>query len=182
MTTLSSEVSLLSTSIVSTSRSDNPGGSAGSCLASRLSEIPGASVLVIERGQILDTWSNRVPLISANFFRQDSPSVLFPSEPLAHANHRIVQIVSGEGIGGTSRINGCLYSRGLKGDWNRWNRPGWSYDDMVPYFQKSEKSISQPGSYFRGKSGKLEHGLCLDGISKFSNRSLDQSSDARDAV
>lgn len=131
------------------------GGTAGCCLASRLSEIQGASVLVVERGLILDTWPNRVPLISANFFRKDSPSILFPSEPLAQANSRIVQVVSGEGLGGTSRINGCVYTRGLKGDWNRWKRPGWSYDDLLPYFVKSETTLTQPTSPFRGKSGEF---------------------------
>ena len=129
------------------------GGTAGCCLASRLSETPGVSVLVIERGQVLDTWSNRVPLISANFFRKDSPSVLFPAEPLKNANNRIIQIVAGEGLGGTSRINGCLYTRGLKGDWDRWNRPGWSYDELLPYFVKSENTLTQPESSFRGKKG-----------------------------
>ena len=129
------------------------GGTAGSCLASRLSETPGVSVLVIERGQVLDTWSNRVPLISANFFRKDSPSVLFPAEPLKNANNRILQVVAGEGLGGTSRINGCLYTRGLKGDWDRWNRPGWSYDELLPYFVKSENTLTQPESSFRGKKG-----------------------------
>ena len=78
---------------------------------------------------------------------------MYPAEPLAHADNRVLQVVAGEGLGGTSRINGCLYSRGLPGDWNRWNRPGWSYDDLLPYFVKSENTLTQPESSFRGKKG-----------------------------
>ena len=65
----------------------------------------------------------------------------------------MLQVVAGEGLGGTSRINGCLYTRGLKDDWDRWNRPGWSYDELLPYFVKSENTLTQPESSFRGKKG-----------------------------
>ncbi|CAL1700462.1 unnamed protein product [Somion occarium] len=133
------------------------GGTAGCCIASRLSEIPGATVLVIERGPLADTWTSRVPLISSNSQRAGAPCAIFPAMPLAHADNRVLQLVQGEGLGGGSRVNACLYTRGSKGDWDSWGRPGWTYDDLLPYFVKSEHTLSHSESNFRGKKGPWEN-------------------------
>ncbi|KAI0071403.1 alcohol oxidase [Panus rudis PR-1116 ss-1] len=129
------------------------GGTAGCVLASRLSEIPGVSVLVIERGRHADKWADRVPLISANFFRKDSPSAMWDSAPMEHVNNRTFQVLSGEGLGGGSLINSSVYMRGLRSDWDSWNQLGWSYDELLPYFKKSETSFDHPDPAYRGQEG-----------------------------
>ena len=84
-------------------------------LASRLSEDPSVSVLLIEQGPVADTWASRVPLPSANFMREDYLGKIWWSLPLRNAENRYVEIVRGEALGGTSRMNGMLYTRGKPG-------------------------------------------------------------------
>ena len=88
------------------------GGTAGCVLAARLSEDPAVSVLLLEQGPVADTWKNRVPLLSFNVYDRDDRTATWWTEPLAHAGGRFVQVVRGECLGGTSRINGMVYTRG----------------------------------------------------------------------
>ncbi|KAJ8515208.1 hypothetical protein ONZ45_g7359 [Pleurotus djamor] len=142
------------------------GGSAGCVLAARLSEDPSVSVLLIERGKVDDTWASRVPLLSANFFRDGAPATIFPGVPQEYANKRILNAVIGEGLGGCSRINSTVYTRGI-GDYNLWRdmgHPSWSYDELEPYLIKSECSLSQPPSSYRGKIVASPQLLMLSGV------------------
>jgi choline dehydrogenase-like flavoprotein len=132
-----------------------PSGTAGCCLASRLSEDPNVSVLLLERGPVSDDWQAHVPLLSANLYRPGAPAAIFPLSPLTHADNRVVRAVIGEGLSGGSLINGQVYSRGIA-DYNKWKamgRTSWGYDALEPYFIKSENALSQPPSGFRGKNG-----------------------------
>ena len=88
------------------------GGTAGCVLASRLSEMEDVSVLVIELGPVADTWASRVPLISGNPYRTGSVAAQWWSSPMHEANSRYQQVMRAEALGGTSRINGLLYTRG----------------------------------------------------------------------
>lgn len=136
------------------------GGTAGCCLASRLSEDSGVSVLLIERGSVVDTWVNRVPLLSSDLFKEDSISRPSKSLPQNYAHNRILTIMRGEALGGGSRVNAMIYTRGVPADFNRWRdmgHPDWGYDGMLPYFVKSETSLNQPASYFRGQTGPWEN-------------------------
>lgn len=102
-----------------------------------------------------DDWISKVPLLSANFHRGGAPSAVWKALPIKNAHDRVVQAVTGNGLGGGSRINGAIYTRGV-GDYNKWRdmgHPGWGYDDIEQYFVKSEKSISHSASSFRGGSG-----------------------------
>ncbi|KAJ7777346.1 alcohol oxidase [Mycena metata] len=132
------------------------GGTAGCCLASRLSEDPNVTVLLLERGRVVDDWQARVPLLAANPSRPGTPHVFLPCLPMQEGNGRSVTAWLGEGLGGATLINALLYTRGIS-DYNRWKemgRTGWGYDtDLEPYFVKSENSLSQPASTFRGKKG-----------------------------
>ncbi|EJF60316.1 FAD/NAD(P)-binding domain-containing protein [Dichomitus squalens LYAD-421 SS1] len=90
------------------------GGTLGAVLASRLSEDPTVSVLVLEKGQVVDTWITRIPLLFAN-----------PTSKNFRRSPR-----------GGSRINGALYTRGTPYDYNRWEElgnVGWGYNDLEPY-------------------------------------------------
>ena len=134
------------------------GGTAGCVLASRLSEDPSVSVLLIEQGPVADTWMSRVPLLSVNVHGKDELTSRWWTQPLSHADGRFVQVVRGECLGGTSRINGMLYTRGTPGDYNRWKElgnEGWGYEDVEPYFVKSENARTHPGSKYRGKTGEF---------------------------
>ena len=144
-------------------------GSAGSVLAHRLTEDPRATVLVIEAGG-----SERHPLISmpAGFIKTiDNPlfNWCFYTEPNASVKDRTILFPRGKVLGGSSSINGHLYVRGQRRDYDTWaqlgNR-GWSYDDVLPYFRKSE---TRPGGNpaWRGQDGPLHvsdvherHPLC----------------------
>ncbi|KAJ7449177.1 alcohol oxidase [Mycena latifolia] len=133
------------------------GGTAGCCLASRLSEDPMVSVLVLERGRVHDTWYSRIPLISSDVTSQATPIVRSPSEPIKNALDQVVNIVHTETLGGGSSVNQMLVTRGAPGDFNHWaelGHPSWDYQSLKPYFLKSEKSLSHR-SNDRGYSGPL---------------------------
>ena len=99
----------------------NTGGTSGAALASRLSEDPAVSVLVLEKGQVVDTWTTRVPLLSSNPTSKDFLGVRWMSMPQKHVDNRTLPMVRGEALGGSSRINGALYTRGK------------SYKRITPY-------------------------------------------------
>jgi choline dehydrogenase-like flavoprotein len=77
---------------------------------------------------------------------------------MKYCNDRRSTIFCGELLGGTSRINGMVYSRGSPGDYNAWaemGHPQWSYEKVLPYFVTGETTLSQPKSNYRGSSGTI---------------------------
>jgi len=133
------------------------GGTAGCALASRLSEDPNISVLLLESGPVLSSWSSRVPLLSTNYRIKSSPAYKWATAPIQCLKERTLEMVSGKAMGGTSNINALLYTRCTPGEYNAWardGRKGWSYDEVEPYFKKSEKSLSHGKSPHRGSNGK----------------------------
>ncbi|KAK0185215.1 alcohol oxidase [Armillaria mellea] len=136
------------------------GGTAGCCLASRLSEDAYVTVLLIKRGSVADTWANTVPLISSDIFKKDSMARPLNSLPQVHADHRVIPLMRGQALGGTSRVNGMFYTRGVPADFNHWRdmgHPDWSYKKMLPFYVQSENTLSHPESIFRGKNGPWEN-------------------------
>jgi choline dehydrogenase len=132
-------------------------GSAGCVLASRLTEDPRRRVLLVEAGG-----RDRHPLIHvpAGFLRLlDHPGVTWRlrTEPDPHTGGRAILFPRGKGLGGSSSINGLLYVRGQPQDYDHWaqlgNR-GWSFDDVLPFFRKSEDWAGGE-SEFRGSGGPL---------------------------
>ncbi|KAL7278443.1 hypothetical protein ACG7TL_007440 [Trametes sanguinea] len=122
-----------------------PGGTAGSVLASRLSEDPSVTVLVVEQGPVADTWASRVPVISGNPYRSGTVAGTWWAQPMPQVDGRALQVMRGEALGGTSRINALLYTRGVPGEYNRWKElgcEGWAFEDLEPYFAKSENALS----------------------------------------
>jgi choline dehydrogenase len=133
-----------------------PGGTAGCVLASRLSEDLGTSVLVLERGVANDTWLSRNPMISFNIFDPKFGAVSWKSEPLKHCGNRSIPLFTGEVLGGSSRINGTVYTRGSAADYDAWAAMGhtdWSYEKVLPYFVKAQTSINRPKTNYCGDSG-----------------------------
>ncbi|GLB39319.1 putative (gmc) oxidoreductase [Lyophyllum shimeji] len=131
------------------------GGTAGCVVAARLSEDPRTSVLLVERGPIVDGWSARVPLLSSNFTDQKAPVYKWQSAPLTAVNGKTLTMVTGKALGGSSKINGLLYTRSVPGEYNAWEQAGrknWSWRDVEPYFKRSEAYLDQASSD-RGMTG-----------------------------
>lgn len=116
-------------------------------------------MLLLERGNVADSWVSKVPLMSSNLFREGTQAARWETLPMPDVDNRVLEVVRGEALGGTSRVNGMVYTRGAPGDYNRWKEMGhsnWGYDDLEPYFVKSETALSQPPSSFRGREGRSQ--------------------------
>lgn len=137
-------------------------GSGGSVVANRLSENPKWSVLVLEAGKD-EIFLTDVPLM-APLFTTTSYSWGDRSEKLTTACLGLFasrcHIPHGKSLGGTSAINFMLYSRGHRKDFDEWasvGNSGWSYEEILPYFIKSENCSSCQGieEEFHGFEGYL---------------------------
>ncbi|HET9628019.1 MAG TPA: GMC family oxidoreductase N-terminal domain-containing protein [Novosphingobium sp.] len=132
-------------------------GSAGCVLANRLSEDPAVRVLLVEAGG-----SDRHPLVATplafyRVFQHREFTWAYQSEPEPHANGRVMPLWRGKVLGGSSSINGMTYTRGHPSGYDDWARlagPGWSYDEVLPYFRRAERSWRGEGPY-HGASGPL---------------------------
>ena len=132
-------------------------GSAGCVLASRLSEDPNVTVAIIEAGPPdKHPWIH----IPAGYFRtMFDPAITwqFESGPEPHMNNRMVAWPRGRVLGGSSSINGLLYVRGQRQDYDLWRQmgnTGWSYDDVLPYFRRAEDQ-ERGESELHGEGGPL---------------------------
>ncbi|MET0374791.1 MAG: GMC family oxidoreductase N-terminal domain-containing protein [Rhizorhabdus sp.] len=125
-------------------------GSAGAVVAARLSEDPNVTVTLIEAGR-----RERHPLLAMPIA---FPMVMadkrfnwgYQGEPEPFAEERCLRQPRGKGLGGSSLINGMLYARGHARDYDEWRQlglEGWSYDDVLPYFKKSENHWGAAARY-----------------------------------
>ncbi len=116
-------------------------GSAGCVVAARLSESGRYSVLLLEAGpRDRNPWIH-VPMGFAKLFSNPRLNWMFESEPVAALENRTMYQPRGKVLGGTSSINGMIYIRGNPADYDGWRQKGcagWAWDDVLPYFRKSE--------------------------------------------
>jgi choline dehydrogenase len=119
-------------------------GTAGCVLANRLSADPNTSVLLLEAGGT-DSWIwIHIPI--GYLYTQNNPRTdwCFTTEPEPGLNGRALNYPRGRVLGGCSSINGMIYMRGQARDYNGWRQAGnrgWGWDDVLPYFKKSEHHV-----------------------------------------
>jgi choline dehydrogenase len=134
------------------------GGPAGCVLANRLTEDPSVKVCLLEAGPRDTDPMIRIPggVIKILF----NPKITWPftTEPSAGSADRRVYAPQGRTLGGSSSINGMIYNRGQAVDFDSWaqaGNTGWSYDDVLPYFKRSERRIGGDDTNFHGREGSL---------------------------
>jgi choline dehydrogenase len=130
-------------------------GSAGCVLANRLSEDPSNRVCLIEAGPSDRSPLIRVPMGIRLLMQHKVYNWRFSTVPQEHAGNRAIYIPRGRVIGGSSSINGMVYMRGHRLDYDDWARDGargWSFEEVLPYFKKSENNENFGGP-FHGKGG-----------------------------
>ena len=133
-------------------------GSAGCTVAARLSET-GASVILLEAGP--SDWHPmiHIPAGMRSLIRNPLVNWNFTTEPEKGTGDRRMEWPRGRTLGGSSSINGMLYVRGAPADFDGWAQMGcrgWSYDDVLPYFMKSEDYIQGGDATVRGQGGPLK--------------------------
>jgi choline dehydrogenase-like flavoprotein len=132
-------------------------GSAGCVLANRLTEDDGASVLLLEAGG--RDWHPyiHIPLGMGRMHEYGMFDWGFQTDPEPNLDNRRIEAMRGKVLGGSSSINVMAYTRGNPGDYDRWGQKGargWSYADVLPYFQRCE-TWENGGNTWRGGKGPL---------------------------
>ena len=134
------------------------GGTAGCVLANRLSANPANSVLVLEAGgRDTNLWIH-VPVGYFKTMHNPKTDWCYRTEPDSGLNNRSISWPRGKVLGGSSAINGLLYVRGQKEDFDDWEsagNPGWSFDNMLPYFKKCEHQERGANDY-HAENGMLK--------------------------
>ncbi len=116
-------------------------GSAGCVLAARLTESGRKSVLLLEAGpRDTDRWIH-VPLGYGKLFARTDINWAYESEPEPHLDGRRIFTPRGKVLGGSSSINGLVYIRGQREDFDAWRIPGWDFAALRPYFEKAEAEL-----------------------------------------
>ncbi|WP_342640099.1 GMC family oxidoreductase [Rhodoligotrophos ferricapiens] len=133
-------------------------GAAGAVIASRLSEDPSAQVLLLEAGPAARSPFFRIPglgfLVSSNAANHWG----FTTEPIAELDNRQLGWLQGRVLGGSSSINGMIYTRGHSSNYDRWAAQGctgWSFAELLPYFRKAEANLRGADTW-HGADGPLK--------------------------
>lgn len=132
-------------------------GAAGAILANRLTEDGKATVCLLESGPA--DWHPYLHIPAGFIKAVFNPAFAwqFQSEPNELTKGRRIPLPQGRVLGGSTSINGLIYNRGQRSDYDHWaalgNR-GWSYAEILPYFKKTERWVGGDDR-FRGRSGEL---------------------------
>ena len=145
-------------------------GSAGCILANRLTADGKHTVCLLEAGP--PDWNPYIHIPAGFIKTLTNPNVnwLYQSEPSHWTGGRSIDVPRGKTLGGSSSINGHIYNRGQRMDFDGWSQrgnQGWGYADALPYFRRCEQRIGAADETFRGRDGNLQvtdlnysHPLC----------------------
>jgi len=168
------------------------GGTAGCLLADRLTEDGSNSVCLIEAGP-----ADRHPFIHlpAGYIKtlfNPAYTWQFTTEPGAGSAGRRIATTQGRTLGGSSSINGLVYNRGQASDFNDWaamGLEGWSYEEVLPFFRRTENRIGIGDDRYRGRGGRLpitdldwSHPLCEAFVAGAREAGIPQNSDYNGAL
>lgn len=134
------------------------GGGSGACaVAGRLTEDPNLHVTILESGGKGDSWVVNTPAGVVAMLPTKLNNWAFETVPQPGLNGRRGYQPRGKMLGGSSGINAMVYIRGHKQDYDQWaalGNTGWSFDEVLPYFKKSENNETH-GGHYHGQSGPL---------------------------
>lgn len=137
------------------------GGSAGCAMAARLSEA-GLKVLLLEAGKDNKHYRLQIPALTSSIVQNPDFDWRYAAEPDPSMGGRVNIWCGGKRLGGGSSINGMMYCRGHRWDYQRWcelGADGWSYDDLMPYFKRVETN-TRGEDVWRGGSGPVTVSDC----------------------
>jgi choline dehydrogenase len=123
-------------------------GTAGCVLADRLSADGRYRVLILEAGGSDDRFWIRTPIGYGRTFADASVNWKYQSQPNPGLNGRRMYWPRGRVVGGSSSINALVYCRGMPADFDDWQamgNSGWGWDDVRPYFERSERRVDSAG-------------------------------------
>ena len=133
-------------------------GSAGCVLANRLSANPENSVCLIEGGGSDKSPWIKIPAGIFGVYGHKKFDYAYQGVPQKNLNNRIITINRGRCLGGSSSINGMVYIRGNKNDYDNWARlgcKGWSYEEVLPVFKKFENDQTGGDPKYHSSEGEL---------------------------
>ncbi|HEY4775088.1 MAG TPA: FAD-dependent oxidoreductase [Xanthobacteraceae bacterium] len=162
-------------------------GSAGCIVARRLSE-DGSRVLLLEAGPPARSLWVSMPAGMSKLFTPGVHNWGYATEAEPHLGGRTVYAPRGRGLGGSSLINGMVYVRGQREDYETWRQlgnAGWAWADVLPYFKKLEHRAGAPSEH-RGRGGEIwvsdsadaiRHPVCHDFIEACARNGLPRNED-----
>jgi choline dehydrogenase len=119
-------------------------GSAGAIVASKLSEDPNSRVLLLEAGGSADQSRFRIPALAMKAYGDPDCDWLLATEADPSRLGKTEVWYRGKVLGGSSSINGTIYVRGNRGDYDHWKQlgnVGWGYDSLLTYFRRQESGV-----------------------------------------
>ncbi|NHV25869.1 GMC family oxidoreductase [Burkholderia sp. D-99] len=139
-------------------------GSAGCVVADRISENGKHRVLLLEAGRRDDSFWGPIPLGITRLLNNPRYAFLDRTEPSPEFGDRSLVMTQGKMLGGTSSLNGLMYVRGDRADYDGWSASGchgWSYDEVLPYFRKSQH-FPEGDAAVHGRGGPLKTSIHTD--------------------
>ncbi|MER6948752.1 GMC family oxidoreductase N-terminal domain-containing protein [Nonomuraea sp. NPDC000554] len=129
-------------------------GSAGCVLANRLSADPGVSVALVEAGGRDDKLEIRMPAGFAKLFKTGY-DWNYTTAKQSEMSGRELYWPRGRVLGGSSSLNAQMWVRGCQRDYDQWQIPGWSYEEVLPYFTRAEHRVGSNQGGVYGEDGPL---------------------------